>query len=46
LTLSPWIEETDAWGQLDPAFTYNGLQMIVGRKSPDDPMAENMTQVD
>jgi predicted dehydrogenase len=36
---------SDAWGQLDPAFTYNGLQMMMGRKSPSNSMAENMTQV-
>jgi predicted dehydrogenase len=36
---------SDAWGQLDPAFTYNGLQMEIGRKSANNSMAENITQV-
>lgn len=36
---------SDAWGQLDPAFSYHGLQMMVSRKSPTNSMAENATQV-
>lgn len=36
---------SDAWGQLDPAFTYHGLQMMVARKSPTNSMAEDVTQV-
>ncbi|BAY09371.1 Gfo/Idh/MocA family protein [Calothrix sp. NIES-2098] len=36
---------SDAWVQLDPAFTYNGLQMAIGRKSSSNSMAENITQV-
>ncbi len=36
---------SDAWGQLDPAFAYRGLQMRVSRKSPTNTMAENMTNV-
>ena len=35
----------EAWGQLDPAFAYSGLQMMVSRKSPSNTMAETMTQV-
>jgi predicted dehydrogenase len=36
---------SDAWAQLDPAFEYRGLQMMIGRKSSSNPMAENITQV-
>ena len=36
---------SDGWGQLDPAFDYRGLQMELGRKSPSNSMAENITQV-
>lgn len=36
---------SDAWAQLDPAFEYRGLQMMIGRKSTSNPMVENMTEV-
>ena len=36
---------SDGWGQLDPAFDYNGLQMEIGRKSSTNSTAENVTQV-
>lgn len=36
---------SDAWAQLDPAFAYSGLQMMVSRKSASTPMAEDVTQV-
>ncbi|MGF2034168.1 MAG: Gfo/Idh/MocA family protein [Nostoc sp. CmiVER01] len=36
---------SDAWGQLDPAFSYNGLRMMVSRKSPTNSMAENISEV-
>jgi predicted dehydrogenase len=36
---------SDAWGQLDPAFTYSGLQMMIGRKSQSNSMEENIIQV-
>ncbi|MDZ7962702.1 MAG: Gfo/Idh/MocA family oxidoreductase [Aulosira sp. DedQUE10] len=36
---------SDAWGQLDPAFSYNGLRMMVSRKSPSNSMAENVSEV-
>ncbi|MEH1770686.1 Gfo/Idh/MocA family protein [Nostoc sp.] len=36
---------SDAWGQLDPAFSYNGLRMMVSRKSPTNSMAENVSEV-
>ncbi|WP_445627265.1 Gfo/Idh/MocA family protein [Nostoc sp. DSM 114167] len=36
---------SDAWGQLDPAFSYNGLRMMISRKSPTNSMAENISEV-
>ncbi|MEH2254057.1 Gfo/Idh/MocA family protein [Nostoc sp.] len=36
---------SDAWGQLDPAFSYNGLRMMISRKSPTNSMAENVSEV-
>ncbi|MDZ8221813.1 Gfo/Idh/MocA family oxidoreductase [Nostoc sp. ChiVER01] len=36
---------SDAWGQLDPAFSYNGLRMMVSRKLPTNSMAENISEV-
>ncbi|MFN6481504.1 MULTISPECIES: Gfo/Idh/MocA family oxidoreductase [unclassified Nostoc] len=36
---------SDAWGQLDPAFSYSGLRMMVSRKSPTNSMAENISEV-
>jgi predicted dehydrogenase len=36
---------SNAWGQLDPAFSYNGLRMMVSRKSSTNNMAENVTEV-
>jgi len=36
---------SDAWAQLDPAFSYNGLRMTVSRKSPNNNMAENVTDI-
>ncbi|MEH1924053.1 Gfo/Idh/MocA family protein [Nostoc sp.] len=36
---------SDAWGQLDPGFSYNGLRMMVSRKSPTNSMAENISEV-
>ncbi|MEH2213416.1 Gfo/Idh/MocA family protein [Nostoc sp.] len=36
---------SDAWGQLDPAFSYSGLRMMVSRKSPTYSMAENISEV-
>lgn len=36
---------SNAWGQLDPAFSYRGLQMMISRKSPTNSMAENVTNV-
>ncbi|MDZ8092616.1 MAG: Gfo/Idh/MocA family oxidoreductase [Nostoc sp. DedQUE05] len=36
---------SDAWGQLDPAFSYNGLRMMTSRKSPTNSMAENISEV-
>ena len=31
-----------AWAQMDPAFSYHGLRLQVGRKSPSDPQAEGV----
>ena len=31
-----------AWAQMDPAFSDNGLRLQVGRKSPSDPKAEGI----
>ncbi|MHC5831794.1 MAG: Gfo/Idh/MocA family oxidoreductase, partial [Nostoc sp.] len=36
---------SDAWAQLDPAFSYNGLRMMISRKSPTNKMAENTSEV-
>ncbi|WP_138501819.1 Gfo/Idh/MocA family protein [Nostoc sp. PA-18-2419] len=36
---------SDAWGQLDPGFSYNGLRMMISRKSPTNSMAENISEV-
>jgi predicted dehydrogenase len=36
---------SDAWLQLDPAFSYNGLRMSVSRKSSSNNMAENITEI-
>ncbi|MHC5849516.1 Gfo/Idh/MocA family protein [Nostoc sp.] len=36
---------SDAWAQLDPGFSYNGLQMMISRKSPTNSMAENVSEV-
>ncbi|MEH2370052.1 Gfo/Idh/MocA family protein [Nostoc sp.] len=36
---------SDAWGQLDPGFSYSGLRMMVSRKSPSNSMAENISEV-
>ncbi|MEH2412794.1 Gfo/Idh/MocA family protein [Nostoc sp.] len=36
---------SDAWGQIDPAFSYNGLRMMISRKSPTNSMAENVSEV-
>ncbi len=36
---------SDAWAQLDPAFSYTGLRMMMARKSPTNSMAENITEV-
>ncbi|MEH2465091.1 Gfo/Idh/MocA family protein [Nostoc sp.] len=36
---------SDAWGQLDPGFSYNGLRMMISRKSSTNSMAENVSEV-
>ncbi|MEH2151064.1 Gfo/Idh/MocA family protein [Nostoc sp.] len=36
---------SDAWAQLDPGFSYNGLRMMISRKSPTNSMAENVSEV-
>ncbi|MEH2083112.1 MAG: Gfo/Idh/MocA family oxidoreductase [Nostoc sp.] len=36
---------SDAWAQLDPGFSYNGLRMMISRKSPTNSMAENISEV-
>ncbi|MEH2286450.1 Gfo/Idh/MocA family protein [Nostoc sp.] len=36
---------SDAWAQLDPGFSYNGLRMMISRKSPNNSMAENISEV-
>lgn len=36
---------SDAWAQLDPAFAYNGLRLMMSRKSPTNSMAENTTEM-
>ncbi len=36
---------SDAWGQLDPAFSYNGLRMMISHKSQTLSMAENISEV-
>jgi len=36
---------SDAWAQLDAAFSYNGLRMTVSRKSPSNNMAENVIDI-
>jgi predicted dehydrogenase len=36
---------SDAWAQLDPAFAYNGLRMMTGRRSPTNSMDENITEI-
>lgn len=36
---------SDAWAQLDPGFSYNGLRMMISHKSPTNSMAENVSEV-
>lgn len=36
---------SDGWAQLDPAFSYKGLRMMISRKSPTNSMAENISEV-
>jgi predicted dehydrogenase len=35
---------SDAWADMDPAFTYTGLRLQIGRKSPSDPQAESIEE--
>lgn len=39
------VAGSDAWAQLDPAFSYTGLRLTMSRKSPTNSMAENTTEV-
>ncbi len=35
---------SEAWVDMDPAFSYSGLRMRLSRKSPDDPRASDTTE--
>ncbi len=35
---------SEAWVDMDPAFSYSGLRMRLARKSPDDPKAEDTVE--
>ena len=35
------VAGSDAWAEMNPAFPYKGLRMMVGRKNPTHPLMEN-----
>ena len=37
---------TDGWADMDPAFSYSGLRLIQGRRSPDNPRQEQRVTID
>lgn len=39
------VQGSDAWADMDPAFSYNGLRLRIGRKSAQNPRAESVQEL-